>query len=62
MVLLARPFGLLAGAAAATPASLGSSTTHSWVKFEIPAKNGIQKIREIDLLYLYLQQFDKFCT
>ena len=27
VVLLARPFGLLAGAAAATPASLGSSTT-----------------------------------
>ena len=27
MVLLARPFGLLAGAAAATLASLGSSTT-----------------------------------
>ena len=27
MVLLARPFGLLAGAAAASPAALGSSTT-----------------------------------
>ena len=60
VVLLARPFGLLASTAAATPASLGSSTKHSWVKFKFPAKNKIQKIRENDGSYLFLQQFNKF--
>ena len=33
---------------------------HSWVKFKIPAKNEIQKIRENDWLYLFLQRFNKF--
>ena len=32
----------------------------SWVKFKIPAKNEIQKIRENDGSYLFLQRFDKF--
>ena len=33
---------------------------HSWAKLQKPAKNEIQKIREIDGSYLRLQRFDKF--
>ena len=38
----------------------GGAAKHSWVKFKIPAKNEIQKIRENDGSYLFLQRFDKF--
>ena len=37
-----------------------AAAAHSWVKFKIPAKNEIKKIRENDGSYLYLQRFDKF--
>ena len=33
---------------------------HSWTNWEKPAKNEIEKIREIDWSYLSLPQFDKF--
>ena len=33
---------------------------HSWAKSQKPAKNEIQKIREINESYLCLQRFDKF--
>ena len=37
-----------------------AAAAHSWAKLEKPAKNEIQKIREIDGSYLRLQRFDKF--
>ena len=37
-----------------------SPPTHSWAKFQKPAKNEIQKNRKIDGSYLCLQRFDKF--
>ena len=37
-----------------------SETEASWAKKQKPAKNQIKRIREIDLLYLFLQQFDNF--
>ena len=40
--------------------SVVTGLSHSWVKFKIPAKNEIQKIRENDGSYLFLQRFDKF--
>ena len=33
---------------------------HSWAKLQKPAKNRIQKNRQINVSYLCLQQFDKF--
>ena len=38
----------------------GVGRAHSWAKSQKPAKNEIQKIREIDESYLCLQRFDKF--
>ena len=37
-----------------------SYQTHSWTKRQKPAKNVIEKIREIQWSYLCLQRFDKF--
>jgi hypothetical protein len=37
-----------------------AAAAHSWVKFKLPAKNEIQKIRENDGSYLFLQRFDNF--
>ena len=40
--------------------SITTPATHASSKHQKPAKNETSKNRELDTLYLFLQQFDKF--